>query len=220
MKTKKTEGANLDNRRGTFILLGLSLSLLLVLYAFELKTTDTITDTYTNGAMVIPDDVVLPTEREKPKIVSVPKVILGGPLQIVTWDIPEIDFVTPDEIESPEDLPIPVKAEIDNPDEIHPTPQYEAEFPGGNDALFAYLAKTIKYPNLDIELGNEGIVYVRFVVRKDGRVDNVEIVRGISESIDNEAKRVVGEMPNWKPARMGPKNVHSYFSLPIAFKLH
>ena len=220
MKTKKTEGANLDNRRGTFILLGLSLSLLLVLYAFELKTTDTITDTYTNGAMVIPDDVVLPTEREKPKIVSVPKVILGGPLQIVTWDIPEIDFVTPDEIESPEDLPIPVKAEIDNPDEIHPTPQYEAEFPGGNDALFAYLAKTIKYPNLDIELGNEGIVYVRFVVRKDGRVDNVEIVRGISESIDNEAKRVVGEMPHWKPARMGPKNVHSYFSLPIAFKLH
>lgn len=220
MKTKKTEGANLENKRGTFILLGLCLSLLMTFYAFELKTTDSISDTYTQGTLYIPEEVSIPTDREKPKVEAVPKVLLSGKMEIVTYEVPEIDIIMPNEVENPEDIPVFTKEEPDDPFEIYPTPQYEAEFPGGTEALFAYLAKTIKYPSLDIEIGNEGTVFVRFVVRKDGSVDNVEIIRGVSESIDEEAKRVVGEMPKWNPAKMGTKTVHSYFAMPISFKLH
>lgn len=93
------------------------------------------------------------------------------------------------------------------------------EFPGGQEKLHAFLASTIKYPESAKESGIQGTVYVSFIVRKDGRISDAKILRGIGADCDEEALRVVNKMPRWKPAKQRGKNVDVQFNLPIGFKL-
>ena len=93
------------------------------------------------------------------------------------------------------------------------------EFPGGQEKLHAFLAENIKYPESAKESGIQGTVYVTFVVRKDGRISDAKILRGIGADCDEEALRVVNKMPRWKPAKQRGKNVDVQFNLPIGFKL-
>ena len=93
------------------------------------------------------------------------------------------------------------------------------EFPGGQSALFMYLQKNIVYPSAASEAGIQGKVYIRFVVDVDGSITQVEVLRGVEKSLDDEALRVVKKMPNWKPGTQGGKPVKVYFNLPISFKL-
>lgn len=91
-----------------------------------------------------------------------------------------------------------------------------AEFPGGYQEMAKYLAKNIKYPQEAIEMGIEGKSFLRFVVGKDGNIEDVRVLRGLEgcPACDKEAQRVVRSMPNWKPGKNGGKSVRSYFDLP------
>lgn len=93
------------------------------------------------------------------------------------------------------------------------------QFPGGQDALFKFIAQNLKYPKDAVEMDIQGKVYVRFIVEADGRVTNVNVVRGIHSSLDNEAVRVVNSMPEWKPGKQNGKDVRVQFTLPINFSL-
>lgn len=91
------------------------------------------------------------------------------------------------------------------------------EFPGGDAALRAFIAENVKYPE-SLGLTNvEGRVYVRFVVNKLGKVEQVKVARGVHEILDNEAVRVVSMLPDWKPGRQGGKEVDTYYTVPIMF---
>ena len=79
------------------------------------------------------------------------------------------------------------------------------------------ISETIVYPEIDQRMGNQGTVYVSFIVEKDGSVTNVQIERGISETIDREAKRIVRGFPNWKPAENAFGKVRTIVRLPIKF---
>jgi protein TonB len=57
------------------------------------------------------------------------------------------------------------------------------------------------------------------VVDRNGAIENVEVVRGIDKSLDNEAVRVIKSMPNWKPGRMNGRTVKVKYTLPIYFRL-
>lgn len=94
-----------------------------------------------------------------------------------------------------------------------------AQFPGGYDALRAYLGKNIRYPSLPYELGIQGKCYIRFVVSKKGDISDVTIMRGVPDcnECDQEAVRVVKGMPDWKPGKSNGKIVNSYFNLPVNF---
>lgn len=96
-----------------------------------------------------------------------------------------------------------------------------AEFPGGYQEMARFLAKNIRYPQEAIEMGIEGKAYLRFVVGKDGEIEDVRITRGIAQSsaMDKEAMRVVKSMPKWKPGEKNGHVVRSYFDLPVSFKL-
>ena len=65
-----------------------------------------------------------------------------------------------------------------------------------------FISKEVQYPQEAIELGDQGIVYVSFVVEKDGSVSNIEIVRGVTKKIDREAKRIVRSFPNGNLLKM------------------
>lgn len=93
------------------------------------------------------------------------------------------------------------------------------EFPGGQQALFAYIGKELKYPEQAVEDGIEGVVFVTFVVEKDGSISTVSVLRGIGGGCDEEAVRVVRSMPKWKPGKQLGKEVRVKYNLPIHYKL-
>lgn len=93
------------------------------------------------------------------------------------------------------------------------------EFPGGQQALFAYIGKELKYPEQAIEDGIEGVVFVTFVVEADGKITGVKVIRGIGGGCDEEAVRVVRGMPNWKPGKQRGEAVRVKYNLPIRYKL-
>ena len=93
------------------------------------------------------------------------------------------------------------------------------EFIGGDDALRKYLATTVRYPALAIEKGIQGKVFVTFVVGKDGIVKNAQLARGIDQSLNAEALRVVNAMPKWVPGKQSGKEVAVQFTVPINFVL-
>lgn len=94
-----------------------------------------------------------------------------------------------------------------------------AGFPGGEGELNTYLTKNIKYPELAKESNISGIVYLSFVVNKNGKISQVKLLRGIGGGCDEEAIRVVKEMPSWLPGKQNGEAVNSTFNMPIKFVL-
>ena len=82
-----------------------------------------------------------------------------------------------------------------------------------------WIQNQVNYPSEAIEMGAQGVVYVKFIVNKDRAVVNPEVRRGVSESLNKEALRVVKMMPKWIPSEQNRKKVHVSFTLPISFKL-
>lgn len=92
-------------------------------------------------------------------------------------------------------------------------------YPGGDKAMTTFLNKNIKYPNQAKEDGVKGTVYVKFVVEKDGTVDDVVISKGVHPLLDAEAMRVVKAMPKWAAGKQAGQVVATQFTLPVKFQL-
>lgn len=90
-------------------------------------------------------------------------------------------------------------------------------FPGN---VQKWIGKNVKYPQLALEHGLQGKVFVQFVIEKDGSVSNIKVVRGVDSSLDKEAVRVISTMPKWKPGKQRGKPVRVAYTLPIAFQLN
>lgn len=105
-------------------------------------------------------------------------------------------------------------------DEIFIIVESMPEFPGGQQALLKFIADTIKYPVIAQENGIQGRVVCEFVIEKDGKISDIQVVRSSNEpSLDKEAIRVISIMPSWKPGRQRGKPVRVKYILPINFHL-
>ena len=93
------------------------------------------------------------------------------------------------------------------------------QFPGGDNELMKYLSNNIHYPTIAAENGIQGRVTVQFVVKKDGSVGEVKVVRGKDPDLDKEAVRVVKSLPKFIPGKMNGQPVNVWFTLPVNFKL-
>ena len=94
------------------------------------------------------------------------------------------------------------------------------DFPGGQSELFRYLSRSVKYPIDAQDAGIQGRVIVQFVVAKDGKIENVEVVRsGGHPSLDAEAERVISSMPKWKPGKQRGEPVRVKYTVPVNFRL-
>lgn len=95
-----------------------------------------------------------------------------------------------------------------------------ASFPGGDEALLAYLSTNVKYPAFARDNGIEGTVTVLFVVGVDGSISNVKVARPLDPDLESEAVRLVKGMPVWIPATDDNGTpVSSEASLPVKFRL-
>ncbi len=92
-------------------------------------------------------------------------------------------------------------------------------YPGGEEALFSYLAKQIQYPPQAMENGIEGRVIVSFVIQTDGSIDMLKIEKGLGFGCDEEALRVIRAMPKWNTGMQNGKAVAVKLRLPIFFRL-
>lgn len=97
--------------------------------------------------------------------------------------------------------------------------EQQPEFPGGTDALRAFLSKQLTYPRQAASASVSGRVYISFVVNTDGSLTEVQVLKGIGFGCDEEAMRVVQKMPRWRPGKQSGRAVRVKYNLPISFTL-
>jgi protein TonB len=227
MELKKSQKADLENKRSTFVQIGLVISLGLCLLAFEWTTQ--VKQAASLGTMTqqeVEDEIIPITRQEEVKPPPPPP-----PPKVV-----EVLNIVDDETELDEELDIQdSEADAETVIEVAPIIRQEEEeaeesqvfyivedmpeFPGGELALRKFIANAIKYPVIAQENGIQGKVYVNFVVDKDGSITNAKISRGVDSSLDKEALRVVNSLPKWKPGMQRGKPVRVSYTVPISFVL-
>ncbi len=104
--------------------------------------------------------------------------------------------------------------------EIFTTVEQNPEFPGGISAMFDYISERIKYPKMAQQMLVEGKVFVKFVVQQDGSIGGIKILQGIGYGCDDEAIRVISNMPKWSPGKQNGQPVNVYYTMPISFRLN
>ena len=108
---------------------------------------------------------------------------------------------------------------VGNDDTVYRSVEQMPRFPGGEAALMKYLESHIKYPPEAAENNVQGHVIVQFVVKKDGSIGEVKVVRSLEENLDKEAIRVIKSLPKFTPGRHDGKAVSVWYTLPVPFKL-
>lgn len=93
----------------------------------------------------------------------------------------------------------------------------QPEFPGGMQALKKFLHTNLQYPVAAKAANVSGKVYIQFVVRKDGRITDIDILKGLGFDCDEEAVRVVKQMPNWIPGSQSGRPLNVKYHLPVSF---
>lgn len=121
------------------------------------------------------------------------------------------------------DEPIPIKPTIENIGDtsiIYNMVEKLPTFVGGEAELAEYIHQNLKYPTKEKEEGKQGTVYIRFVINRRGEVKSAKVIRGINcAALDNEALRLIKEMPNWIPGSQNGVTVNVEFTYPIKFML-
>jgi len=104
-------------------------------------------------------------------------------------------------------------------EEIFTTVEENPSFPEGIKAMYQYIARNLRYPEPARRANVQGKVFVKFIVRKDGSVSDLQILKGIGFGCDEETVRVLGSMPKWTPGKQNGKPVSVYFTMPVNFVL-
>ncbi|MGQ8337795.1 energy transducer TonB [Sunxiuqinia sp. A32] len=227
MELKKSPKADLESKRSIFVQLGLVLSLGLCLLAFEWTSkVDQVSSLGSMNQQEVEDEIIPITRQEEvkpPPPPPPPKVV--EVLNIVDDETEIEDELEIEDTEADDETVIDVAPVIQEEEEEEEEGQIffiveeMPEFPGGELALRKFIANAIKYPVIAQENGIMGKVYVNFVVDKDGSVTNARIARGVDQSLDKEALRVVNNLPKWKPGKQRGKSVRVSYTVPISFVL-
>ncbi len=226
MNKKKNPKADLENKRMLFLEIGFVLALAAVLLAFEWTQEDVSFASLGELPELTGEEEIIPITRlemEKPPDPPKPqKVILE--LNIVEDDIVLEDEFQIEDFEASQDEEIVVLAieeEEDDGPEIFVIVQDMPQFQGGTQEDFRrYIEKTVKYPQIAIENGISGTVYVSFVINSKGDYDQLTVLRGVDASLDNAVVNAIKKAPKWKPGEQRGKPVDVKMSIPIRFILN
>ena len=225
MESKKTKRANVERQTGlfgNFFLIGLVVSVGLVIIAFQWRS-------YERSQKKMSSDIKVPEEsqiaevtkqkKKKPKPPAPPEIEVVEDDVEVEDDQPEVQSA--DMVEDMSvDLPSGGGEETEEESKIFVAVEKQPKFPGGKSELFRYLRNEIEYPRSAKEAGIEGTVIVNFVVNKDGSITDVKVGRGVTDKLNQEALRVVKQMPDWKPGKQRGKPVRVRYRVPIRFSLN
>ena len=228
MEIKKTEKANLENKRLLFTEIGLVAALLVVWGAFTYGTREKkLVDLGRDTGVVVVEDMVPTTQETPPPPPEAPQV----PVLSDQIDIVEDDIKVEDNFMSLEDDPNLKVDILDYIEEVKDEEVIEEAIPftiveekpmfnGGDANEFSkWVNSKLVYPEIAKENGVDGRVTLQFTVEKDGSVSNVKVLRGVDPSLDKEAVRVVQNSPKWTPGRQRDRAVKVTYVFPVIFKL-
>jgi TonB family protein len=95
---------------------------------------------------------------------------------------------------------------------------HSAEFPGGDSALEVYIAKNLRYPDGAREKKTGGVVLISFMVNEEGRLSEIDILKGLGEGYDEEALKLIRNMPPWQPAIRAGQAIPEKRTIEITFQ--
>jgi protein TonB len=118
-------------------------------------------------------------------------------------------------------MPEPPMEDGSDTNRVYTVVEKNAEFPGGQAAMMEYMSKNIHYPAAEREAFIQGRVFLKYVVRRDGSITDVRLVRGVDggPGLAREAMRVVSGMPRWSPGELHGQKVNVEMTIPVIFKL-
>jgi protein TonB len=223
MVEKKTPKADVSKKSGLYLNIGLVVSLLVVITAFEWRF-------YDDGALAdlgqVSDDFeemldIPQTEQPPPPPPKIqqPEIIEVPDEEEIEEDI-QVDLdveITDDQVIEEVVFEEPIDEEV--ADEVFTIVEQQPAYPGGMGAFYQFVQKKLKYPSQARRMGIEGKVFVQFVVDKKGNITEVVAVKGIGAGCDAEAERVIKSSPKWKAGKQRGKAVKVRMILPITFKL-
>ena len=225
MQLKKNPQASLEDKKLTYVLIGLAFVLSICYVALEWTEHEVTKYEVADTEFLFEDEIdIQQTTQETPPPPPPPAVQEVEVLNVVEDDVETetIEINTEDDKDVEVVIAPPVEAPVEEEEEevIFMVVESMPEFPGGQQALFKYLAENVKYPVIAQENGIQGRVICQFVVNKDGSIVDVVAVRSSGEpSLDKEAIRVIKSMPKWKPGKQRGKPVRVKYTVPVNFRL-
>ena len=227
MEIKKSEKANLNNRRLLFVEIGFVVALGAVLFAFEWSTKEKKASTLEAENQLIEEEEIIPiTQETPPPPPEVKMPVLSDQIDIVDDDIKvDSDIIN---LEDDASLGVEIQDYVEAVAEEHveeeaiPFQMVEEKpkFNGGDANEFSkWVNERLNYPDVAKENGVQGRVMLQFTVDTDGSVKNVKVLRGVDPSLDKEALRVVSMSPKWKPGKQRDRAVKVSYTFPVIFQL-
>ena len=223
METKKSFKADLGNKRGLLLEIGLVVALVFVVAAFAYTPKEYRIEQRSLAYAPVVDVQMTEITREKPReaVRKVEIKPIGDVIQIVRndrkiqTDIPfeEFDEHTPIEL-------VPVEPEPIVDDEVFLVAETMPAFMNGSIETFrAWVMQNVKFPQIALENNIQGRVVLSFVIDKDGRLTNIEALQAPDRSLAEEAVRVLNKSPKWSPGKQRNQTVRVRFTLPVDFRV-
>ncbi len=229
MEIKKTQKADLQEKKTLFSEIGLITVLTIILVAFEWSSSDKQEVMELAGQSVEAEEEIIPITQEQQELPpEMPKVpVISDVIDIVDDDI-EIKEDLLVNLEDNANLGVEImdyKAEVVEEvveEEAIPFALVEEKpkFQGGDANKFSkWVNSKLVYPEIAKENGVQGRVTLQFTVGTDGTVSNVVVLRGVDSSLDREAVRIVSSSPKWTPGRQRERAVKVTYTFPVIFQL-
>ena len=223
MEKKKKDKVNLEKYSSLFFRTGIIIGMIII---YALLNWDFVKGSQKNKFSL--SDIQVETEYLPPVITKKPK----KPKPHAHYINPEfVNDENPSEESEPMDngvdfneaitinIPDIPKEKEDLNNIIFYSSEQLPRFPGGIKNLKNYIARHTNYPAISKENGIEGKVFIHFIIDEKGRVTNPKVIRSVDSLLDNEALKVISELPNWKPGMNNGKPVKVRFTIPVTFKL-
>ena len=228
MEVKKSPKADLEKGKTMGILMGMIVGLAVLFVGFEWSDREiTIVQDQGVADIIAEEEVEITRPEDTPPPPPPPPAPAVAEVLTVVEDDVKLDDV---EIVSSEDdaasaqveaytPPAVVEEEEESSQQIFTVVETMPEFPGGQGALLQYLAKSIKYPVIAQENGIQGRVVLSFVIEKDGRLTNIQVLQTPDRSLSEEAIRVLNKSPKWSPGKQRNQVVRVKYTLPVDFRV-
>jgi len=224
MKPKKAGKVDIDSYSGMFFRIGIIISLLLIILAFEYSRNYKNNNFYNSGYFYnedsdladISDQIIVPLPPPPAPVVPEIKVVDNKTKTEPNQQIPVSD-VTEQNTTSDNTIS---NTDAENENRIFTYVEEKPSFPGGEYGLQRFLRANVKYPESERVKGIQGLVIISFIIEKDGSISHIEVRKSLNPAFDAEAVRVIQAMPKWKPGKQRGKNVRVIVNIPLRFSLH
>lgn len=225
MQIKKSPKADLNNKKGLFLEIGMIFALLLTVAAFAYTQKERNVEIIETSMEVVEEEITdITTQDQKPPEPpkKVEMQVLSDVLNVVTNDTKietEFDFS-----EFSEDIEIVQQIEVVEEAAEDDAPFIIAEempkFQGGDLMKFrSWVQGKLKYPQIAQENGISGKVTLTFVIERDGSLTNIQVMQSPDRALADEAVRVLQSSPKWTPGKQRNSPVRVRYTLPVEFRI-